>query len=370
MFLKKILLFILIIVGNLFGQLEISSTNPNYLSYKDKDLILLGATASNNNFHVLDFKLEFLDSMKIYGANHTWFMLENFYNKQWSYVKNTPKSFYDKLELICKTAYEKDIIIGISFYGYGLINYPSSYSFNAACDCKGEPGPLINPMDFYNINSTDPLVVEAREVQLKIIKETLKRTWKYPNVYYSPGWEIKVIWNNNVKEWFTYISKYIKNEGAKIDPNIKHLIAIERTTTASEFAQIKADFTIDEDGNAKKTQGIPFVYWSTDGIYRNTSVWNNKLIEPKFNLQNMKQVLLDGAAGTASIWQVNIEEKQYLTTLETYFALQDSSKLFENNTLQAIPDTVWYDKSLQFIPLFQKIKDNIPPEKPYNIRIR
>ncbi len=375
MFLKKIILFILglLVVTNLNAQLEISNTNTNYLSYNGKDLILLGATASNNDFHVLDFQVEFLDSMKIYGANHTWFMLENFYNVQWSYTKNTPKSFYDKIETICKRAYELDIIVGISFYGYGLINYPTVYSFNSSCSCKGDPGPLINPMDFYDVNSKDPLVVEAREVQLKIINETLKKTWKYPNVYYSPGWEIKCIWNNNVKTWFTYIDKYIKSEGAKIDPNIKHLIAIERTTSASEFTQIKADFTIDEDGNAKKTSGIPFVYWSTDGIYRNTSVWNNKLTEPKSNLQNMKQVLLDGAAGTASIWQVNLIEKQYLKTLNTYLSLQDSTILFDSSLnkeiLKAIPDTVWHDEELNLLPQFNIKNDNIAPEKPYNVRI-
>jgi len=356
--LKKIIILLLISLP-CFSQLTVDGDN---LKYNDERIILLGATASNNDFHVMDFDLTFLDSMELYGANHTWFMLENFYNVQWSYTKNTPKSFYDKIEAICKRAYELDIIIGISFYGYGLINYPTVYSFNASCPCKGNPGPLANPMDFYDTKSTDQLIVEAREVQLKIILETLKKTWKYPNVYYNPGWEIKVIWNNTVKTWFTYISKYIKSEGAKIDPSITHLISIERTTTVTEFAQIKADFTIDEDGNAKKTTGVPFVFLSTDGVYRGTSVWNNKLTEPTYNLEYMKQALIE-TGNTASIWAVDPIEKQYLKTISYWISQQDTINF------TSLPDTVWFDSSLNLLPQFTVVIDTTKPLTPTNVRI-
>jgi hypothetical protein len=356
--LKKIIILLLISLP-CFSQLTVDGDN---LKYNGKRIIILGATPANNNFHVLDFDLTFLDSMKTYGANHTWLMLENFYNKPWSYVKNTPKSFYDKLESICKKAYENDIIIGISIYGYGLINYPSSYSFNSACDCKGEPGPLDDPMDFYDINSDDSLVVVSREVQLKIIREVIKATWKYPNVYYSPGWEIRVIWNTNVRDWFKYISGYIKKEGAKIDPNIQHLIAIERTSTLSENTTIKFDFVIDEDANAFKKDRVPFVYWSTDGIYRNTSVWNNKLTEPKYNLTWMKQALIQSGS-TASIWNVDPIEKRYLKTISYYLSQQDTINF------NSLPDTVWFDLSLNLLPQFTVVQDTTKPLTPTNWRI-
>jgi len=339
MLLKKILKTLLPIIfiqcQTVFaGGLEIYPENTNYLMYNNKPTILIGASASNHDFHVMDFDTTFLSDMQSYGANSTWFMLENFYNTAWNRVVNTPESFYDKIELICKTAYEKDIMIGICFYGYGLVRYPFVYSFNAACDCKGDPGPLINPYDFYNIKSTDPDVVEARTVQLKIIDKVLEHTWNYPNVYYNPAWEVRVIWNTQVAEWYPYISNYIRKQGAKINPDIKHLICIEKTMTQAQTNTYGADFVIDEDGNATKTLNVPFVYWSMDGIYRNSAVWNGDL-EPTKNWEYMRQELINGAAGISSIWDVDSDEDTYLATIASFTKTIDN---FNNEPGDEITD--------------------------------
>jgi len=127
-----------------------------------------------------------------------------------------------------------------------------------------------------------------------------------------------VIWNTKVAEWFKWSIDFMKAQGELIDPNIEHLFAIEKTMTPIQAAAVGADFVIDEDGNAYKKEGIPFVYWSMDAIYRNTAVWNNLSEEPTRNWDFMRSGLFNGAAGLATIWGVDPEEEQYLQCLSNF----------------------------------------------------
>ncbi len=314
-----LILLLLALIHNAGAQLEVFDKNPNYLSYNGEPIYLMCSVPNNNKFHVMDFDLNFINTMKNYGGNHVWVMIENFTACTWTYTKNTPNSFYDKIAAIAQRAYENDVVFGISLFGYGLINYPWNFSFNAACTgrCNYDSGPLQDPMDFYDVTSNDPAVVEARQVQMDIMRKIIEKTWQYPNVYYSPGWEIKVIWNYKVAEWFKWSIDYMNQQGAQINPNIKHLYAIEKTMDPLQARAVGADFVIDEDGNAYKREGIPFVYWSTDGVYRNTAVWNGDS-EPTKNWDFMRSELIAGAAGLATIWGVDPEEEQYLETLSNF----------------------------------------------------
>ncbi|HPG40382.1 MAG TPA: hypothetical protein PLP19_15540 [bacterium] len=315
-----LILILIALVYNAGAQLEVFDKNPNYLTYNGEPILLICAVPNDNDFHVMDFDINFITTMKSKGVNHIWFMIENFTAVSWTYTKNTPDAFYDKIAAIAKKAYENDVMVGISFFGYGLINYPWNYSFNAACTkhCGYDPGPLQDPMDFYNVTSTDASIMEARQVQQLIMQKVIQKTWRYPNVYYSPGWEIKVIWNTKVAEWFKWAVDFMKEQGKLIDPNIEHLFAIEKTMTPMQAVAVGADFVIDEDGNAYKSDGIPFVYWSMDGVYRNTAVWNDKTVEPTYNWEFMRSEVINGAAGIATIWGVDPVEQLYLQAISNF----------------------------------------------------
>jgi len=314
------LLILFAFIQNVSAQLKVFNKNPNYLSYNGEPILLMCSVPNGQDFHVMDFDLNFITQMKNYGGNHIWVMIENFTAEKWSYVKNTPEAFWDKIGAIARVAYENDVIFGVSLFGYGLVRYPWNFSFNAVCTthCDNDPGPLQDPMDFYDVTSTDSAVVEAREVQKMIMKKIIEHTWQYPNVYYSPGWEIKVIWNYKVAEWFKWATDYMETEGHSIDPNIDHLFAIEKTMDPMQAFNVGADFVIDEDGNAYKSEGIPFVYWSMDGVYRNLDFWNQKELEPTRNWDFMREELIAGAAGLATIWGVDPEEEDYLQCLSNF----------------------------------------------------
>ena len=312
-------LILVALTQNVSAQLEVFNKNPNYLSYNGEPIMLMCSVPNGQDFHVMDFDVNFITQMKNYGGNHIWVMIENFTAIKWSSTVNTPETFYDKIGTIARVAYENDVIFGISLFGYGLVRYPWNYSFNAACSthCDNDPGPLKDPLDFYDVTSKDSAVVAAREVQKKIMRKIIEKTWQYPNVYYSPGWEIKVIWNYKVAEWFKWATDYMEEQGHIINPNIDHLFAIEKTMDPMEAFNVGADFVIDEDGNAYKSQGIPFVYLSMDGVYRGLDFWNDDP-EPTRNWDFMREELISGAAGLATIWGVDPEEEDYMQSLANF----------------------------------------------------
>ena len=314
-----LVLLLMAMMHNANAQLEVFDRNPNYLTYNGKVVFLVCSVPNGSNFHVLDFDVSQLDVMKQYGANHIWFMLENFFRTTWTYTNNTPETFWAKMETICKEAYKRDIIVGISVFGYGLVKYPKYYSFMNSCtgQCGYDSGPLTTPYDFYNVNSTTPEVLESRATQQYLMREIVDHTWKYPNVYYNPGWEMNCIWNSNVAQWFRWFVDYMNDYGAQIDPNIKHLYSIERTTDPLEAYSLGADFIVEEDGNAQKVDGIPYVYWSMDGVYRNLSFWNGD-DEPTLNWDYTRQGIINGAAGIATIWGTDPEEEDYLMSLSNF----------------------------------------------------
>ncbi|MBN2412332.1 hypothetical protein JXQ31_11625 [candidate division KSB1 bacterium] len=313
-------LLLFTVTQDALAQLEVFDKNPNYLTYNGEPILLMCSVPNGQDFHVMDFDINFITQMKNYGGNHIWVMIENFTAIKWSYTKNTPDAFYDKIGAIARVAYENDVIFGISLFGYGLVRYPWNFSFNAACSthCGNDPGPLKDPMDFYDATSNDSAVVAARDVQKTIMRKIIERTWQYPNVYYSPGWEIKVIWNYKVAEWFKWATDYMEDQGHIINPNIDHLFAIEKTMDPMEAFKVGADFVIDEDGNAYKSEGIPFVYWSMDGVYRGLDFWNQDELEPTRNWDFMREELISGAAGLATIWGVDPEEEDYMQSLANF----------------------------------------------------
>ncbi len=300
------------------AQLEVFEKNPNYLSYNGKPMLLISA-CPKNQWLVSKLDTSYIRDMKNFGANHTWLMLDNFNMVPWSYTKNTPSGYWDKLRALARVAYEEDVILGINLFGYGIVRYPLYFSFNKECKyCDGDTGPLTRGEGFFDIHNFEEDVVEARNVQKTIMRKIVENTWMYPNVYYSYGWELNTIWNSTVAEWVTWVRYYMEQQGAMIDPNQTHLFALEKTVSIAEAETLGVDFVVEEDGNAGKTEGIPFVYWSMEGIYRGTPVWNTD-DEPKWNLEYMRSAIVDtSAAGVASIWGTDSIEMDYMHALSQF----------------------------------------------------
>ncbi len=338
-----LILILAALINNAQAQLKVLERNPNYLTYNGEPLLLVCSVPPDNDFHVEDFDLTYLDRMAEYGANHVWIMIENFTRERWDYAINTPQVFYDKMEAIVAKAYEYDIIVGISLFGYGLVKYPYMYSFNAACtgDCDEGPGPLTDPWDFYDITNNSPEVIEARDGQKAIMKRIVETTWEYPNVYYSPGWELNCIWNSNVALWYKWVVQYMKSEGEKVNPDYTHLFALEKSVDPIEAYNLGADFIIDEDGNSQKVEGIPFVYWSMDGIYRGETFWN-KDDEPQANFEFARDEFVRGAAGIASIWSTRAYEEEYLSAIASWASTVEnwSDEPGQEITDEAVPTTI------------------------------
>jgi hypothetical protein len=325
-----------VMAGSARAQLEVYEKNPNYLTYNGDPIFLITAVP-DYKWHILNTDLEFIRNMPSYGANHTWVMLENFFCVSWNYTKYTPQGFYDKMRDIVRVAYENDIIVGISIFGYGIQKYYHYYSFNKECNhCDGVPGPLTMGQGFYDIHSNAAEIVEARNVQKDILRRIVLATWKYPNVYYNPGWELNVVWTAQVAEWYAWVRDYMISEGRKIDRNMTHLFCVENDMTLDEARAIGADFIMEEDGNSEKCEGIPYVYWSMDGIYRGTSVWNGDL-EPAYNLQYMRRAIYDTAsAGIASIWTTDSVEMDYMLQISEFMKTVDN---FCDEPFQEIAET-------------------------------
>ena len=316
-------LIILLLVVSSFGQLTVFEKNPNYLAYNGEPVFLL--TVNPNGSWLVDrFSLDFINTVVQYGGNHIWLMLDNMGSVPYTYTRNTPQKFWDKLEAIVSAAAEHNIIVGISLFGYGHVKYPYSFSFNKVCKyCSGDVGPLetFQAMDFFRPYNQQPEVVEIRQVQMAIMRGVVNATWQYPNVYYSYGWELNTLWNQDLVDWCKWVREFMTAVGANVSP-IQHLFALERSVTLDEAHKIGVDFVVEEDGNAYKTQGIPFVYFSTDGIYRAVGkpLWNSDELEPKTNIEWMRDCIVETvSAGTASIWYSDPVELVYTRHLSNFF---------------------------------------------------
>ncbi|MBN1997972.1 hypothetical protein JW935_10495 [candidate division KSB1 bacterium] len=303
-----------------FGELGVFDRNPNYLTYKGEPIFLISA-CQEGKWHISKLDTNFIKSMKNFGANHTWIMLDNYIRTKWSYTKYTPPEYWQKLRDIARVAYEEDVILGISLFSYGIIRYPLSFSYNKECrECDGDPGPLTRGQGFFNLSNLNGDVLEAHQVQENSMKKIVENTWMYPNVYYLYGWELNTVWNDTVAEWVKWARNFMETEGELVAPGKKHLFALEKTLTIAEAETLGVDFIVEEDGNAAKTEGLPYVYWSMDGIYRGTPVWNTSS-EPKFNLAYMRSAIFDtAAAGIASIWGTDSVEMDYMHSLGQFAA--------------------------------------------------
>ena len=296
-----------------FAQLSVSPENPDYLAYQDRPLVLFAAVP-NYCWHVEDYPLESIEQNKVlWGANHIWVMLELHTRRPWSFTKNPGEVYYRRLRHIARLAHRHDVVVGIILFGYNVFKYPHVSSFNrqGADECAGDPGPLDHGIGFFDLSSDNPAVVEAREVQKRIMAEVVAATWEFPNVYYCPGWELDLRRGPEKRGWFKWVRQFMEAEGQKIAPSVHHLFAIEMTMTREEAADLGYDFVVEEDGNASKTAGVPFVYLSMDAPYRGVQTARH----PRQNLAFMRQELLRGAAGLATVWEADAEESAYLATL-------------------------------------------------------
>jgi len=308
--------------------LGIFAKNPNYLTYKGKPLFLFTPIHPKGyqGWTVKTFPLGYFKELKASGGNHLWLIVENTIRTPWSEAKNSPQTFYDKLGQIAKRAHANDVILGIAIFGFSVkhtrITHLSSFNKQCTTDCGGDPGPLNKGDGFFDTTSTAKHIVEARAAQQNILTRVAKATWKYPNVYYSLMWEINVIWNKKTDAWVRWARKQLQEGGKLVSPQTKHLIALEKTITPSEAKALQVDFVVDEDGNAFKRPGLPLVYWSLDGVFRDKahpkhSCWN-KSCEPTLELSSMRKALIQGAAGTATVWATDPEEKKLMQRLSTF----------------------------------------------------
>ena len=69
----------LIFYGEAFAQLEVYDNN--YLSYNNKPQVLIGATNTGRKFHVKSFDVAYVDTLVKYNCNHTWIMMQNYYQE-------------------------------------------------------------------------------------------------------------------------------------------------------------------------------------------------------------------------------------------------------------------------------------------------
>ena len=297
----------------LHGQLEISPENPNYLSYRGRTLVLFAANP-DYCWHVEDYPLASIGRNRAaLGANHIWVLLELHTRRPWSFTKNPGPAYYQKLRAIVAEAQRHDVIVGIILFGYNVYKYPHVSSFNrqGANECAGDCGPLDRGIGFFDLTSDDSAVVEAREVQKAIMGRVVEATWEFPNVYYCPGWELDLVRGPAKRDWFVWVRRFMETEGRRISPASRHLFALEMTMTPGIAADLGYDFVVEEDGNAGKTPGIPFVYLSMDAPFRGVKAAHH----PREDLAFMRRELLRGAAGLATVWEADSAESAYLAGL-------------------------------------------------------
>jgi hypothetical protein len=335
------------------GQLEVFDKNPNYLIYNGEPMFLIGS-GDVNNFYYEHQRIDetYPDTVKSYGGNHFWMMLGFTTRTPWSFASDAPQTVYDNLRKVCLRAKELGIIVGLIPFGYNVYAYPGISCFDASC-CGG---PLHNferksdaknhgfryvPYGFLEMADPgvdDPEVAEARKGALNIMRRMVEATWDLPNVYYNPMWEpvTRYFWKQDpckTGKWIKWFSDYVKNTGRELAAQsggaFRNLIAVELTCTPELAGEMNVDFVVDEDGNAQKVDGIPYVYLSCDAYFRGTvpgtskdSCWNEDC-EPRAALDFMRSEMIRGIAGVASVWKVNPEEKVYMKVLSEFSATID-----------------------------------------------
>ena len=343
-----IMFLLSVVTCTVSGQLKVFDKNPNYLVYNGKPIFLIGSGDVNNFYYEYQRIDEtYPDTVKSYGGNHFWMMLGFTTRTPWSFASDAPQSIYDNLRNVCLRANELGIIVGLIPFGYNVYAYPGISCFDAAC-CGGplhnfehksearNRGPGYVPYGFLEMADpglNDQEVEEARKGALNIMSRMVEATWDLSNVYYNPMWEpgTRYFWKRDpdkTERWIKWFADYVKNKGnelaAKNGGTFCNLVAVELTCTPELADEMNVDFVVDEDGNAQKVDGIPYVYLSCDAYFRGTvpgtlkdSCWNEDC-EPRSALHFMRSEMIRGVAGVASVWKVNPEEKIYMRVLREF----------------------------------------------------
>ncbi|MCM8759070.1 MAG: hypothetical protein NC906_04780 [Candidatus Omnitrophica bacterium] len=215
------------------------SENPYYWQYKERPVLLVGASKDHNLFQIPDIE-EHLDEIKQAGGNFVRNTMSDRKDKDFKVypfkklsdgkydLNQWNEEFWKRFEKFLKLTYEKDIIVQIEIwdrFDYSRenwtihpynpknnINYTSQES-GLAFEYPDHPGSNKQPF-FY----TTPLQMNNKVVfyyQKKFVEEILKRTLVYPHVLYcmdnetsgDPKWSIF---------WATFVREKAKEISAEI----------------------------------------------------------------------------------------------------------------------------------------------------------
>jgi hypothetical protein len=150
------------------------------------------------------------------------------------------EAHWQRVREVARTAYEHDVILHLFFWSYKFSFEKQDWSgSDMVWADPGEDGGVVLPS----------AGLTRRGLHELAIKRMVAATWDLPNVVYNFMWEYNVRRRGKDPQgaFHRWWAATLREEGARIDPHVEHLISIKLGSTQPQHSG--ADFVVEEDGN-------------------------------------------------------------------------------------------------------------------------
>lgn len=229
--------------------LGLLAENSRYFQYKGLPMVLFGYQAGLRPTPVATFGTDRIVEAARYGnslfmaAHPTWVTAS--YSELLAVLQDD--SHWARVRELARTAQEHDVVLHVFFWSYQWNYGAGSYSGSDMIwsDPGSEGGTVVSGYT-------------RRDLHEMAIDRMVEATWEYPNVIYNFMWEYNTRRshddpNGDFHRW--WVSR-IRESGAKLDPDVHHLVSIEEgralpgDATAQFGGSNQPDFVVEEDGNS------------------------------------------------------------------------------------------------------------------------